>query len=181
MRYRRVKTPGGTYFFTVNLATRTSSLLIDRIDALRNAVRQVKAQHPFRILAWAVLPDHMHAIWVMPEHDGDYSNRWKLIKQRFSKSIERTEAVSSSRQHKGERNIWQRRFWEHQIRDERDLQSHVDYVHINPVKHGHVNRASDWPYSSIHRYIRAGMVTPDWACPIHEINTSGEAGPRKLR
>ncbi|WP_229720811.1 REP-associated tyrosine transposase [Dyella nitratireducens] len=160
MRYRRIKAPGAAYFFTVNLANRTSSLLIDRIDTLRQAVRHVKTHHPFHIIAWVVLPEHMHAIWSMPDHDPDYSKRWRLIKQHFSKSVEREEVIRSSRQHKGEREIWQRRFWEHQIRDESDLQSHVDYVHINPVKHGHVARASDWPYSSIHRYIYGEGLSP---------------------
>jgi putative transposase len=175
MRYRRIMTPGATYFFTVNLADRANSLLIDRIDSLREAVRQVKTRYPFDILAWVVLPDHMHAIWNMPPHDPDYPKRWRLIKQRFSKSIERKEVIRPSRQHKGEREIWQRRFWEHQIRDERDLQNHLDYVHINPAKHGYVARASDWPYSSIHRYIREGAITPDWACEPDDIGPTGEA------
>ncbi|GLQ49994.1 transposase [Dyella flava] len=177
MRYRRAKTPGGTYFFTVNLADRSSALLTKRVDALRAAVRHIKKHHPFHILAWVVLPDHMHAIWTMPDHDADYSKRWRLIKHRFSSSIERQETIGQSRQRKHERGIWQRRFWEHQIRDEQDLQNHLDYVHINPVKHGHVARASDWPYSSIHRYIRQGHLSPDWACDPKSINPNGEPPP----
>ena len=177
MRYRRITAPGATYFFTVNLADRASSLLVDRIDSLREAVRQVKTRYPFDILAWVVLPEHMHAIWSMPSNDSDYSKRWRLIKQHFSKSIEREGATNLSRQRKGEREVWQRRFWEHQIRDERDLQNHLDYVHINPVKHDHVIRASEWPYSSIHRYIRQGFMTPDWACAPEDVGPKGEAAP----
>jgi putative transposase len=180
MRYRRIRAPGAAYFFTVNLANRSSSLLIERIDALRNAVRHVKAHYPFDIVAWTVLPDQMHAIWRMPDHDSDYSKRWRLIKQHFSKSIEQKEIISISRQYKGERGIWQRRFWEHQLRDERDIQNHLDYVHINPVKHGHATRASDWPYSSIHRYIRQGIISPDWACEPEDIGPKGEANPQSV-
>nr|WP_229721040.1 transposase [Dyella nitratireducens] len=155
---------GGTYFFTVNLADRASALLVERVDLLREAVRTVKQRHPFGILAWVVLPEHMHTIWSMPDHDADFSRRWMLIKQRFSWAIEQRETISTSRRNKSERGIWQRRFWEHLIRDEHDLACHLDYVHINPVKHGYVTRASDWPYSSIHRYIRQGMLAADWAC-----------------
>ncbi|WP_284322337.1 REP-associated tyrosine transposase [Dyella acidisoli] len=175
MRYRRIKAPGATYFFTVNLANRTSSLLTDRVDILREAVRHIKTHHPFHIAAWVVLPDHMHTIWSMPDRDPDYSKRWRLIKQRFSKSIEREEIIRPSKQRKGEREIWQRRFWEHQIRDERDFQTHLDYVHINPVKHGYVARARDWPYSSIHRYIQQGLITFDWACKPEDASPKGEA------
>jgi putative transposase len=168
------KVSGGTYFFTVNLADRTSALLTERIEALRDAVRYVKQQHPFSIIGWVVLPEHMHAIWELPDHDLDYSKRWRLIKQRFSRSIEPEEVIQPSRQSKGERLIWQRRFWEHQIRNEDDLQRHLDYVHINPVKHGYVTRASDWPFSSIRRYIRQHVITPDWACSPDIVASSGE-------
>ncbi len=174
MRYRRMKAPGATYFFTVNLAHRASSLLVDRIDSLREAVRRVKTHYYFDIVAWVVLPDHMHAIWSMPDHDPDYSKRWRLIKHYFSKSIERRESIRPSRLSKGEREIWQRRFWEHQLRDEADLQNHLDYVHINPVKHGYVTRARDWPYSSIHRYIRLGFIAPDWTCEPGDVDLKGE-------
>lgn len=174
MRYRRAKAPGGTYFFTVNLNDRTSTLLTERIDVLRDAVKVVRRRHPFDIVAWVVLPEHMHAIWTLPQADGDYSTRWMLIKQWFSRAIERHEAIQISRSKKNERGIWQRRFWEHQIRDDSDLAQHVDYVHINPVKHGYVTRASDWPYSSIHRNIRLGILTPDWACAPDVVATGGE-------
>lgn len=174
MHYRRAKVPGGTYFFTVNLANRGSHLLVEHIDLLRDAARTVKQNHPFDIVAWSVMPEHMHAIWRMPEHDADFSKRWMLIKQRFSWALARREIITASRQRKGERGIWQRRFWEHLVTDEHDLAHHVDYVHINPVKHGYVTRASDWPYSSIHRYIRQGMLPPDWAYAPEVVMRHGE-------
>jgi len=163
MRYRRANTPGGTYFFTVNLADRSSRLLVDRIDDLRASVRMVKQRHPFEIVAWIVLPEHLHAIWTLPQDDADYSTRWALIKAGFSRRIERSEPIRPSRRAKGERGLWQRRFWEHQIRDEIDLQRHIEYVHFNPVKHGHTLRAADWRFSSIHRYMRLGDLPGDWA------------------
>jgi putative transposase len=147
----------------VNLADRSSRLLVDRIDDLRASVRLVKQRHPFEIVAWIVLPDHLHAIWTLPRDDADFSTRWALIKAGFSRRIERGEAIQRSRLAKGERGLWQRRFWEHRIRDEIDLQRHIDYVHFNPVKHGHALRATDWPYSSIHRFVRLGDVPGDWA------------------
>ncbi|GLR00145.1 REP-associated tyrosine transposase [Dyella mobilis] len=181
MRYRRSNTSGATYFFTVNLADRTNSLLTYRIGALREAVRTVKHHHPFHIIAWVVLPEHLHAVWTMPDHDSDYSTRWRLIKRHFSTSIEHVETTTPSRRRKNERCIWQRRFWEHQIRDEKDLQNHVDYVHINPVKHGYCRLASEWPYSSIHRAIRQGIVTPDWASEPDLVTPSGESRPQPRR
>jgi len=163
MRYRRANTPGRTYFFTVNLADRSSRLLVDRIDDLRTNVRLVKQRHPFEIRAWVVLPDHLHAIWTLPADDADFSTRWALIKAGFSRRIEHGEPIRASRRAKGERGLWQRRFWEHQIRDKADMQRHVDYVHFNPVKHGHAARAVDWPFSSLHRWIRSGDLPDDWA------------------
>ena len=123
--YRRNRVPGGTYFFTVNLLERRSGLLVEHIDAFREAVRQVRARRPFHIDAWAVLPDHTHCIWTLPPGDTDYSGRWKAIKIAFAKSLPKTERLSAVRVRKGERGIWQRRFWEHTIRDERDYAAHV--------------------------------------------------------
>lgn len=176
MRYRRSNTPGGTYFFTVNLADRQSKLLAAHIDALRTAVRQVRTKHPFGIIAWVVLPDHLHAVWSLPPDDADFSTRWMLIKAGFSRQVTSEESVNSSRARKGERGIWQRRFWEHQIRDDNDLQRHVDYIHINPVKHGYVDRASAWPWSSLHRYIRHGLLSEDWAGDPGAIVSDAERG-----
>ncbi len=166
MRYRRAKIKGGTYFFTVNLADRSSTLLIDKIDALRAAIRRIKSQHPFEIDAMVVLPDHLHAIWTLPNDDDDYAVRWNLIKAAFSRHIPENEKRSPSRLSKGERGIWQRRYWEHLIRDEQDFNRHVDYIHYNPVKHGYAQNPVDWQYSSIHRFITKGFLSVDWGSGI---------------
>jgi len=158
MKYIRAWQPGGTYFFTVNLAERSRALLVDYVDHLRKTVGKVKQTHPFDIVAWVVLPDHLHAVWTLPEGDSNCAIRWSLIKTGFSRGIAQGERISASRQHKHERGIWQRRFWEHLIVDEDDLWRHVHYVHINPVKHGYVQQAHQWPYSSIHRDIRQGFL-----------------------
>lgn len=162
MRYRRSFAPGGTYFFTVNLADRRSRLLVECIEVLREAVRRIQARHPFQIEAMVVLPDHLHAVWTLPDGDSDFPLRWGLIKAAFSRAVERIGSISASRSAKGEREIWQRRFWEHQVRNEVDLARHVDYIHFNPVKHGYAEKPCDWPYSSIHRYIAMGKLTADW-------------------
>ncbi|WP_105169315.1 REP-associated tyrosine transposase [Pseudoalteromonas sp. T1lg23B] len=162
MRYRRNYVAGGTYFFTVNLLNRNSALLVEQIDVLRESVRWVKQRQPFDINAWVVLPDHLHVVLTLPDDDHDYSNRWREIKKRFCKSLPKTELLTDSRKRKGERGIWQRRFWEHTIRDERDYWHHVNYVHFNPMKHGLVNRIIDWPYSSFHKAIEQGIYQPCW-------------------
>ena len=161
--YRRNRVPGGTYFFTVNLLDRRSCLLVEHIDWLREAVRAVKCRRPFEIDAWVVLPDHLHAVWTLPEGDSDYSGRWRSIKIAFAKGLPKTERRSAVRLNKGERGIWQRRFWEHTIRDDADYAAHVDYVHVNPLKHGLVERLADWPYSSFHRAVARGVYHQDWA------------------
>ena len=160
--YRRNRVAGGTYFFTVNLLERRLSLLTDNVDALRSAVRHVRDKRPFHIDAWVVLPDHLHCIWTLPQEDADFSARWKAIKIAFTKSLPANERLSPVRDAKGERGIWQRRFWEHTIRDDRDYATHMDYVHYNPVKHGHVARVSEWPCSSFHRRVEAGIYSEDW-------------------
>jgi putative transposase len=164
MRYRRSWVPGGTYFFTVNLACRRERLLTAHIDCLRDSVRRVRRAHPFEIVAWVVMPEHMHAVWALPAGDSDFAMRWSQIKGAFSRGLPKTETISMSRVRKRERNIWQRRFWEHLVRDEEDLARHVDYVHYNPVKHGYVERAVDWPFSTFHQYVRRGWLTEDWGC-----------------
>ncbi|MDB5971564.1 MAG: transposase [Hydrocarboniphaga sp.] len=174
MHYRRASAAGGIYFFTVNLADRSSQLLIEKISALRESVRLVKSRHPLEIDAWVVLPDHLHAVWTLPPGDADYSLRWALIKAGFSRCVESGEPIGASRAKKGERGIWQRRFWEHQIRDDKDFARHIDYVHINPVKHGYIQRAADWPHSTIHRYIRKGLMSRDWAGSSLEDLPAGE-------
>jgi len=164
--YRRNRVPGGTYFFTVNLLDRRERLLVEHIDAFRESVRQVRAKHPFHIDAWVVLPDHTHCIWTLPSGDDNYSARWKAIKIAFAKTLPKTERLSAVRERKGERGIWQRRFWEHTIRDEQDYAAHVDYVHINPFKHGLVRQVSDWPYSSFHRFVQEGIYPQNWASDV---------------
>jgi putative transposase len=163
--YRRVRIPGASYFFTVALADRTSSLLTDRIDDLRRAYAETVRGEPVVCDAMVILPDHLHAVWTLRPGDAGFSERWRKIKHRFSRKVGRTAHpthVSLSKQAKRERGLWQRRFWEHVIRDEADYRAHVAYCWGNPVKHGLVTRAVDWPFSSIHRDIRMGRVDPEW-------------------
>ena len=131
-------------------------MLVDHIDALRAAVATTRERYPFAIDAVVVLPDHIHAVWTLPPGDADFSLRWRLIKQRFARGLPKHERISAVRRARHERGIWQRRFWEHLIRDEADYARHVEYCYINPVKHGLVSRARDWPHSSFHRDVRAG-------------------------
>ena len=163
MQYRRADIKGATYFFTVNLANRKNTVLVDNIDALRESIRTVKSRHPFKIDAMVIMPEHLHAIFTLPEGDNDYATRWSLIKSGFSRQIPKTERINPSRALKGERGIWQRRYWEHCIRDDNDYETHVNYIHYNPVKHGYVQYAVDWPYSSIHQYIKDGCINKEWA------------------
>ena len=162
-QYRRASVPGATWFFTVNLAERNGNrLLVDEVDALRAAFRAVQVVHSFRIDAAVILPDHLHCIWTLPPGDSDFSTRWGLIKGNFFRSIQKGERLSQSRIKRGERGLWQRRFWEHLIRDEEDLKHHTDYNHWNPVKHGWVQSVVDWPHSSFHAYLRRGMYEANW-------------------
>jgi putative transposase len=162
--YRRAWHPGGTYFFTVNLLERSGNdLLVRHINLLRESVRVVRAAHPFAIHAWVVLPEHLHCVIELPVGDANFSLRWRLIKSHFSKSLPKTELLSATRLRRGERGIWQRRFWEHLIRDEKDFSAHMDYVHINPLKHGLVQRVSDWPYSTFHLLTEQGVYPANWA------------------
>ena len=164
MEYRRIWCPGGTYFFTVNLrARKNNNLLVRHVDLLRECVRDVKFRFPFEIHAWVVLPDHLHCVIELPVGDADFATRWRLIKSNFSKGLPNTEYKSAVRIARGERGIWQRRYWEHLIRDQDDFRAHVDYVHINPVKHGLVNCVRDWPYSTFHRYVESDMYPTNWA------------------
>jgi REP-associated tyrosine transposase len=172
--YRRNRVPGGTYFFTVNLLDRRSDLLVTRIDALRLAVRRARATRPFHIDAWVILPEHMHCLWTLPHGDADFVGRWWAIKTAFSKSIPGVEARSAVRVRRGERGIWQRRDWEHTIRDDRDYAAHMDYVHFNPVKHGLAPTASAWPYSTFPRCVARGLYPPDWAGAGDDLPEAGE-------
>jgi putative transposase len=172
--YRRNRVPGGTYFFTVNLLDRRSDLLVREVDTFREAVRRVRAKAPFHIDAWVVLPEHMHCMWTLPEGDTNFSARWQAIKTDFSRHITVGEPRSASRASKGERGIWQRRFWEHTILDDRDYGAHLDYVHFNPVKHGLVTQAACWPYSSFHRCVAKGYYPPAWEGASMEFAEIGE-------
>jgi putative transposase len=162
VRYRRNFVTGGPYFFTATLVDRKSSALTTHIDALRASFRATRRAHPFAIDAIVVLPDHLHIIMTLPGGDADYPNRWQLIKRRFTAAVAKA-GVSIPRRANGEHALWQRRFWEHTIRDDRDFERHVDYVHFNPVKHRLVARVRDWPHSSFHRFVRQGLLPEDWA------------------
>lgn len=190
--YRRDDTPGAIYFFTVVSYRRRPLLCDDTVRAaLREAVNAVKDRHSFVIDAWVLLPDHLHCIWTLPENDHAYSMRWSIIKRLVTQAVGARGApyglsreeiagpprkhsnqsrcgggagpvVSQSRLKRREGCIWQRRFWEHRIRNQVDLNRCLDYLHWNPVKHGHVRRVVDWPYSTFHRYAGQGMYPEDW-------------------
>jgi putative transposase len=154
--------PGATYFFTVNLFDRSSSLLIDHVDLLRSCIRRARRRRSFHIDAWVILPEHMHCIWTLPPGDTDYSSRWKDIKTAFAKGVSGTEARTGTMIRRGERGIWQRRFWEHTIRGDADYAAHMDYLHNNPYKHGLVPQVKLWPYSTFHRCVAAGIYPANW-------------------
>jgi putative transposase len=162
VRYRRNFVAGGTFSFTVTLVDRTSQALTDHITALRAAVRQTRHSHPFAIDAVVVLPEHLHLVMTLPEGDIDYPNRWRLIKRRFTEAVLRSQ-TPIARHRNGELALWQRRFWEHTIRDSGEFERHVDYIHFNPVKHSLVSRVRDWPFSSFHRFVRQALLPEDWA------------------
>ncbi len=165
--YRRPHHPGGTWFFTVNLLQRRGNdLLVREVDLLRRVVADVRRRHTFRIHGWVVLPEHMHCVIELPPGDADFPGRWHLIKAGFSKGLPKTERRSEVRQRRGERGIWQRRYWEHLIRDEADYRAHMNYVHINPLKHGLVERVADWPYSTFHRLVAEGVYPADWGSDV---------------
>lgn len=162
MRYRRADVAGATYFVTVNLRDRKTDLLVRHFDLLRIVINDVKHRHAFRLEAMVVLPEHLHAIWTLPEGDSNFSLRWSLIKSAFSRRLPMLESISTSRQSQRERGIWQRRFWEHLVRDDNDFSRHVEYIHFNPVKHGLAKRATDWPYSTLHKFIDEGRLPVNW-------------------
>ncbi len=168
---------GRTYFFTVVTYNR-KPLFQDAaaVDHLRVVIRNVRSARPFDIDAIVVLPDHMHCIWSLPKGDVDYSKRWGMIKAGFTKktgTVIASQNASRLRRHEGEN--WQRRFWEHQIRDERDYQAHCDYIHYNPVKHGLVNEPGAWRYSSFHRFVQNGFYDAAWGSQ-NEIAFSSDVG-----
>ena len=162
VNYRRNFVPGGTFFFTVTLADRRSKVLVDHVDLLRDALRSTRQERPFVVDAVVILPDHMHAIFTLPPGDSDFSGRWRRIKGHFSSALIDA-STELKRRPNGDLALWQRRFWEHTIRDEGDFARHVDYIHFNPVKHALVQRVRDWSYSSFHRYVKEGILPGDWA------------------
>lgn len=173
--YRRSFIPGGTYFFTVVTYRRLPILVTEEARNIPHSVwLDVRKRFPFTSDAICLLPDHLHCIWTLPEGDANYSLRWREIKRLFSKkftdAVGTSELRSASREKRGETTIWQRRFWEHTIRDEKDLERHVDYLHYNPVKHGLVKRVKDWEWSSFHRYVRMGVYEAEWGGEIERVN-----------
>ena len=167
-RYVRAKFKGSVFFFTVVLAERPSDLLVNEIGRLRQIYRTVQEIRPFETIAVCVLPDHIHALWALPKGDADFSTRWNLIKSGFSRGLD-PRPRSASKIAKREKGIWQRRYWEHTIRDDADLERHVDDVHFNPVKHRHVTRVADWPHSSFHRHVERGLLAADWGGDMKDI------------
>ena len=162
VNYRRAPIPGATYFSTVTLRNRRSDFLVTYVDALRSAFGEARRRSPFTIDAIVVLPDHLHTIWTLRPDDHDFSGKWRFLKSRFTRSLIR-KGASLKRDSRGEYDLWQRRFWEHLIRDENDFARHVDYIHYNPVKHGLAVTPQSWKWSSIHRYIHLGIMPADWA------------------
>jgi len=168
-RYRRYFVQGGTYFFTVTLVDRSSGLLVQHIDLLRQVYDDVRRRLPFETDAICILPDHLHAIWSLPEDDSDFPRRWSLIKSRFSRALPPARERSASKTARREKGIWQRRYWEHAIRDDDDFARHVDYIYYNPVKHGLVPKVSDWAHSSFQRDVARGLVPEDWGGDIGDL------------
>lgn len=176
--YRRHYREGGSYFFTVVTHHRQEILLNEDIRAaLRAFVNEVRETMPFKVEAWVLLPDHLHCIWTLPEHDENYSLRWLLIKRGVSKQCKNyfdATKQSKSRKSRDESTLWQRRFWEHHIRDEKDFERCINYVHINPVKHGYVKHPVDWLYSTFHRCVKLRMYDKDWGSDVELMGEFGE-------
>lgn len=177
--YRRARTAGGTYFFTLATFRRQPILCDEAVrKALREAILSVLQSRPFFIDAWVLLPDHLHCVWTLPAGDADFSTRWSLIKRNVSLAIgeiyRSSDMLSRSRLKHRESSIWQRRYWEHCIRDESDMQRHLDYIHYNPVKHGLVANVADWPHSTFHRFASAGIYPLNWAGSGDELGSVGE-------
>jgi putative transposase len=165
--YRRSREPGGTYFFTIITFDRAPILTTpESIAIFRLAWNMVRKKKPFKTVAICVLPDHIHTIWRIPEGDADFSMRWKEIKRLYTKGYLENIGFggerNNSRVKRKEVGIWQRRFWEHTITDENDLNNHIDYIHFNPVKNGLVKDPTEWPWSSFRRYVKLGFYPVTW-------------------
>ncbi len=181
--YHRVYVPGGTYFFTLVTYNRAPFLTLPKSrDALRESWKKVHDSFPFELLAFCLLPEHLHCIWKLPENDFNYPLRWQKIKEGFTRQINKgmfpESGISRSRRLKREALVWQRRFWEHTIRDQEDFRRHFDYVHFNPVKHGLVKKVKDWPWSTFHKHVSCGIYREDWGNRTDEsafsLNIAGE-------
>jgi putative transposase len=167
-RYRRARSAGACYFFTVVTYRRQPILCDDAVrQALRDILIRVRETRPFTIDAWVLLPDHLHCIRTLPSGAADYSMRWNRIKRWVSmvcaRGYKRPDWMSASKRKHRESTVWQRRFWEHQIRDDLDFMRHVDYLHYNPVKHGVCQRVADWPHSTFHQYVVHAVYPVDWS------------------
>ena len=177
--YRRADIGGGTYFFTVVTYRRQRFLCDDDVrNVLREGIEKTREGYPFVIDAWVLLPDHLHCIWTLPLGDANFGIRWAMIKRHVSKHCKRLKHdnwLNESKRKRKESTVWQRRFWEHQVRDERDYKIHADYIHFNPVKHGVVRYVKDWPYSTFHRYAKNGIYPENWGGEI-EKNDGGNFG-----
>jgi putative transposase len=167
VQYRRSWVAGGTFFFTVNLHDRRRTLLVEHADTLCAIVRDTQTESPFVIDAMVALPDHWRAVWTLPSGDAAYARRIQRIKARLTQHLVRA-GVNLVKDPRGEYRLWQQRYWQYTIRDERDFETHVNYAHINPVKHGHVTRAIDWPHSTLHRYVKHGLLAANWMCASPE-------------
>lgn len=178
--YRRTRIAGASFFFTVVSFDRRPLLTTPVArDCLRHALRETRARQPFQLDAICLLPEHLHCILTLPEHDMDFSGRWNRIKGLYSKRYLRhgrrpADVVDPPRRRKGEVAVWQRRFWEHSIRDETDFRRHLDCIHFNPVKHGHVMHPADWPWSSLRWYIELGWYDRDWGAQEPESLASAD-------
>ena len=176
MKYRRAFIPGGSFFFTVVTEKRRPLLASpESVEVLRSAFRAVRSTRPFEIDAMVVLPDHVHCIWTLPPDDADFATRWRLIKTWFTKHCEPDLRAEPNRARlaKREQTIWQHRYWEHMLRDEQDFARHVEYIHFNPVKHGLVSTAMEWPYSSFRKYVEAGVYPADWGGNAKDLDGVG--------
>ncbi len=166
MRYRRDRTAGTSFFFTlVTFDRRPLFASHENVNRLRFAFAQVMRHHPFRIDALVLLPDHIHCIWTLPERDADFSQRWNLIKGGFTRALPDDEKRPRAGERR-ERQVWQRRYWEHRLRDESDLARHCDYIHWNPVKHGLAASPADWPHSTFRRFVARGIYPADWGTQV---------------
>ena len=166
MRYRRILIEGASYCFTV-VTHRRRPLFSDplTVQLLIDSIAAVRQRHPFKIEAQVILPDHLHALWTLPDGDARYATRWRLIKEAFTRAYchthivpERTEVARA----RGEQPVWQRRFWEHMISNEREFADCLDYLHRNPVHHGLVSSPRDWPHSTIADWVERSVYEPTW-------------------